>query len=175
MTKDADDDTDLFRLAMKNVRPLAPPDKISLKSTQPEANTAYRRSRAQLTPSPLTPAISLPKIRAEETLAYAQAGLQAKQYTRLKQGLIPIDATLDLHNYTIDEALAALSHFFDYALNAKLRCLNIIHGKGREEQAHLKSAVLGFMNAQTHILAYHSAPARLGGTGAVLVLLSTKF
>lgn len=174
MTKDADDDIDLFRLAMKNVRPLASQDKISLKPTKQQGNSSYRRHRAQLIALPSLPAISLPKITAQEKLSYAKPGLQAKQFLLLKQGHIPIEATLDLHSYTIDEALIALADFFRAAQASKLRCLNIIHGKGRDEQAYLKSAVLGFLKAQSHILAYHSAPSKLGGTGAVLVLLSNK-
>ncbi|MFN7096667.1 MAG: Smr/MutS family protein [Gammaproteobacteria bacterium] len=171
MNKKTDDDSQLFRQAMHGVKPLSPVDKSVIHRTNAHYNTQYRKQQAQTEMPTLTTSLSIGNaIRADDILAYSQSGLSPTQYRRLQQGQLPIDAELDLHGYTTDQALLALEQLFMHVRETQLRHLRIIHGKGREV-ARLKNVTAAFLNAQPDILAYHSAPSRLGGTGTVLVLL----
>lgn len=172
MNKKTDDDSQLFRDSVKNIRPLATQDKTPLQRRKNEGNLTYRQQKAQMQQPRLHTSLSIQdKITAEEIIAYQQPGLSTKQYLSLKNGQLPIDDELDLHGYTLDSALLALDVFFNKALEYQYRCLRIVHGKGRDK-ALLKNATFAFLQSQINILAYHSAPARLGGAGATLVLLA---
>lgn len=52
---------------------------------------------------------------------------------RVARGRMAIDATLDLHGYTQDNAKARLVHFVDFAVLRGNRVLLVITGKGRPE------------------------------------------
>ena len=56
-------------------------------------------------------------------------------------------------------------------------CVRIVHGKGRysaEGVPVLKNLVDRLLRQRGDVLAFHSAPAAQGGTGAVLVLLKPR-
>ncbi|NNM60365.1 MAG: hypothetical protein HKM04_11210 [Legionellales bacterium] len=166
------DDIDLFRQAMRHVKPLKSTDKTYLKSHQAEDNLAYRRKQAQAITPTLTVGLSIKqKVAAHEVMHYAQTGLADSQYNRLKKGEISIQAELDLHGYTVEQGILALEDFFILSRERQYRCLRIIHGKGKQDNALIKNATLAFLQAQTDVLAFHSAPPKMGGTGVVLVLL----
>lgn len=175
MNKNTDDDSQLFREAMRGITPLSAPKKKLVSTSKPAGNTAYRKHKAQMPDKQPLPAVSISHaINADDILAYAQPGLAVTQYQRLKTGKIAIEAALDLHGYTVDQALVLLNQFLIQARARGQRCLRIVHGKGRHDKLSkplLKNMVLGFLQAQSDILAFHSAPANQGGTGAVLVLL----
>ncbi len=92
----------------------------------------------------------------------------------MKQGKIAIQAELDLHGYTIDQARERLLAFIDLAVMRKYRCVRIIHGKGYRGQAKtpvLKSKTYCWLTQLPDILAFSSCQSKDGGTGAVYVLL----
>ncbi len=168
MTKE--EDIELFRQAMRDVKPLKPTDKIHIKSHEKQGNFQYRHQQAEAITPTLSSKLSIQqKVSAHEVLSYAQTGLAASQYACLKNGQISIQAQLDLHGYTVDKGLLALEYFFNMARDREYRCLRIIHGKGNN--ALIKNATFAFLQTQPDILAFHSAPPRMGGAGAVLVLL----
>lgn len=93
---------------------------------------------------------------------------------RLKRGQIPIDATLDLHGMTREEAHALLLRRLPQWVKQGKRCACIITGKGRGGEGVLKRDVprwLGEAPLRAHIIALAAAPERMGGAGAMLVLL----
>lgn len=174
MTEKTDDDHALFRKAMQAVKPLKNTDKIPQKKMKNAGNIAYRQQQAQLNAPSLRTALSISlQYGPDDILAYAKTGLSATQYQRLKKGQYPIDASIDLHGYTLDQALLALESFFDIAYNMRYKCLRIIHGKGSDNKPLLKNAVLAFLEAQSTILAFHSAPPKMGGAGVLLVLITS--
>ena len=70
-----------------------------------------------------------------------------------------------------------LREFLRHALDEGIGCVRIIHGKGRysaEGVPVLKNLVDRMLRQRADVLAFHSAPAAQGGTGAVLVLLARK-
>jgi DNA-nicking Smr family endonuclease len=170
-----EDDKQLFRQAMRGVKPLANSDKIALTHGQ-TSDTAYRRKQAQHSPEQLKTKLTIrDTITTDAIMAYRQSGVAAKQWQQLKQGQLKIEATLDLHGLTVEKALLALENFFNQAYEQEWRVLRIIHGKGHTSTASsapaLKNAVYAFLQSTPRLIAFHSAPATAGGNGAVLVLL----
>jgi DNA-nicking Smr family endonuclease len=85
-----------------------------------------------------------------------------------------VQREIDLHGLTVAEAKQALRQFLIAALEARVRCVRIIHGKGLRSGHRgpvLKSAVSAVLRRSGAVLAYVSARPVDGGTGAVYVLL----
>jgi len=61
------------------------------------------------------------------------SGLDKRTEMRLKRGQMPIDATLDLHGYSKDQAYSALINFIKNSYETGKRCVIIITGKGGRE------------------------------------------
>ncbi|MDT8407876.1 MAG: Smr/MutS family protein, partial [Methylococcales bacterium] len=86
----------------------------------------------------------------------------------------PLEAELDLHGLTAQQAQLTLQDFLRYALQRGKRCVRIVHGKGyRSPDAApvLKNQVNSWLRQYAAVLAFTSAAPRDGGTGAVWVLL----
>ena len=125
------------------------------------------------------------KANFADNLPYLPAGeliaMDRRQALRLKRGQYPIDASLDLHGMTQEIAHRAFFRFVEAAARRGDRCLLVITGKGsgRSADGHrqegvLRKALPGWINAsalRSHILAFHHAKLRDGGTGAYYILL----
>lgn len=103
-------------------------------------------------------------------------GMQKKLRRKIKNGLLSIDAILDLHGHNRHEAIQELQLFMQDALNSQARMLLIIHGKGFNSQveAVLRPLVQHWLSEQTMVLAYCPAQARDGGFGASYVYLKSQ-
>lgn len=100
--------------------------------------------------------------------------LQHKHLRRLRRGQIPIEAEADLHGMRTREAEKVLASFLRECRDEGLRCVRVIHGKGRGSrggQAVLKWEVDRWLRRDEGVMAFSSAQPRDGGTGAVYVLL----
>ena len=70
-----------------------------------------------------------------------------------------------------------LRRFLREAVDDGLGCVRVIHGKGLNSPDGvplLKNLVDRMLRQRADVLAFHSAPAVQGGTGAVLVLLGRR-
>ncbi len=107
---------------------------------------------------------------------YVAIGSSVDLTPKLKRGLWPVSAHLDLHGYTIDEARSALSAFIVAAHDEGLRCVRVVHGKGMnsDEGPVLKMMVRRWLRQMDSVLAYIQAQPGEGGSGAVRVLLAKK-
>ncbi len=104
------------------------------------------------------------------------AGIDRANAERLKRGLHPIEARLDLHGLTQAEAHNELIEFVEASYQSGRRCLLVITGRGLgpEGPGVLKSAVprwLAEARTRPRILAISAAQPRHGGAGALYVLL----
>jgi len=109
-----------------------------------------------------------------EVLSFRRPGVRTQVVRRLRRGLIPIDDELDLHGLSQTEARAQLSEFLERSRAAGRRCVRIIHGKGYRSGARgpvLKMAVDLWLRRHLDVMAFTSARAIDGGTGAVYALL----
>jgi len=110
----------------------------------------------------------------EHEQTFVRAGLGADIASKLRRGHWSVQAELDLHGLTTDEAHDALSDFIVEARNRRLRCVRVIHGKGLSspgKEPVLKGKVRRWLAHWDEVLAYTEAPRNAGGGGALLVLL----
>ncbi|TVQ35827.1 MAG: hypothetical protein EA384_15510 [Spirochaetaceae bacterium] len=86
---------------------------------------------------------------------------------------LPVEATLDLHGFRLQEAVSEIDRFLEQSRAAGLRKVLIVHGKGYHSSGApvLRQAVLSYL--QRHRLAGATGtPGRdEGGTGAVWVVI----
>ncbi|MDR3326019.1 MAG: Smr/MutS family protein [Rhodospirillaceae bacterium] len=105
-------------------------------------------------------------------------GLDKSTASRFINGLIDIDATIDLHGLTIPMAHTALFQFIINSIDFGRRCLLVITGKGNHERSGvLKIEVpkwLDESNLRSKILAFTLAKSKHGGSGAFYVLLKRR-
>lgn len=96
---------------------------------------------------------------------------------RLRRGLLPIDARLDLHGMATQEARGQLELFLRTMRARGERCVLVIHGKGEHSAGGLPvlrgeiSAWLSQGASSEHVAAFATASDADGGEGAVYVLL----
>ena len=170
-----DDDVDLFRRAMRDVRPIKPDNRQHSNKKPPSATVPRPQSAAAIrTYSENTQAPLVDDCQGENAV-FARGGIQKKTVRDLKRGDIRIDSTIDLHGLRRHEALDLLETFFDEAGRRDYRCVLVIHGKGygsENRQGVLKPLTVGWLRESAQVLAFSSAQPRDGGTGAVYVLLA---
>ena len=113
----------------------------------------------------------------DDVLFFARAGIQQKVQKKLRRGELPIEEELDLHGYTVNEAKTAIQDFLYECKRQHIRYIRIIHGKGyRSDQKIpvLKTHVAYWLPQHNDVLAFSSAQARDGGTGALYVILKSS-
>lgn len=106
-------------------------------------------------------------------LHFAQPGVQRNTVKKLKQGKYPVEASLDLHGYTAEQARNTLIEFLEYCQSVPVKVACIVHGKGfgsDSKKPVIKPLVNKWLQETPEILAFCSAQPRDGGTGAVYVL-----
>lgn len=112
-----------------------------------------------------------------EGLFYAKPGVQQSVLRKLRRGHFSVRAELDLHGLRADDARAALAQFLHDIRTRRLRCVRIIHGKGRRSGPRgpiLKQKLSGWLRQQDDVVAFCSARPADGGTGAVYVLINSR-
>ena len=174
-SKLSESDKALFRVTNQQTIPLKQPNKVQLKKTAPTIRAPRPLAEEDTNPIQLTPNhYQNNPVGQNETVFFSRTGLQKKLLQDFRQGQLPIEAALDLHGYTVDQAEEILASFIKKCLSRKLRCIKIIHGKGftaRSEHPILKNQLVHWLPQITSVLAYCSALPRDGGAGAVYVLL----
>ncbi len=173
MDNDADD-YKAFYEAMREVRPLTH-DKIA---PQPAAPAPIPRQtlddERQVLVDLLSDQYQPAELETGEELSYARPGLQHRVLRKLRRGQYSLQAELDLHGLTVPLAREAVADFLLHCRRHSLRCVRIIHGKGRRSSNKgpvLKTKVAHWLCQRDEVLAYCSARPADGGSGAVYVLL----
>ena len=167
-----------FRDAVADVRPLKIEARISPVKKAPSPRPRKREedevtSEAEQMSDP----VNLYDVQMTDVLFFARPGIQHKVQKKLRRGEFPIEDELDLHGYTGVEAKAAITEFFDLCKRHKVRCVRIIHGKGYRSESKipvLKTYVAYWLPQHKDVMAFSSARANDGGTGAVYVLLKAE-
>lgn len=173
---DDPDDGDLFRrtMAQTGVRP-APKraDKIPHSKKYTDKPVEGQRIPKAPTP-PAIRAVHIDQTTEGPQVLFVRVGINKATVKKLRNGLIPIDESIDLHGMRSHEATRALQAFLEESLAHNLDCIEIIHGKGqRSEQAGgvLKPMVIHWLKQQPEVFAFCSAIPSHGGSGATCVLL----
>jgi DNA-nicking Smr family endonuclease len=156
-------DRALWSEAMRDVTPL--PGRRG--ESSPPLQCAPARTEAGAAPSPV-----------EQPLD-RYAGIDRANAERLKRGLHPIEARLDLHGMTQAEAHRELIGFVVASHEVGRRCVLVITGRGLglDGPGVLKSAVPRWLEEaglRRRILAVAAAQPRHGGAGALYLLLRRR-
>jgi len=169
-----EEDHALFRQQMQDVERLTH-DRVthSVKKPGPIARQTLA-DELQVITDMMSDDIEAQDVEYGEYLLFKRDGIQHKVMKKLRQGRYRIDAELDLHGLTVDQAREALAQFLNECQQHNSRALRIIHGKGLGS-AHkgpvLKNSINKWLPQRQEVLAFCSAMPADGGTGAVYVLL----
>jgi DNA-nicking Smr family endonuclease len=177
-TELSDADQDIFKKAMKGVRRLKY-TKISTHSPTPSVKKKFSRPVPDKTSTHEEEAMfnfsdyeTLELVDSEDPLEFARPGIQHKILRKLRKGQYNIEATLDLHGMTVEKSRHSLSRFLLRCHHKGLRYVLIIHGKGKgSNKPILKNKLNHWLRQSNEILAFCSATTKIGGSGALYVLL----
>ncbi len=172
----------VFRAAVRDVTPLSTPSDLPQGALPPRPPVQARsRRRAPIVESESPGADALGDVvttedapSASDPLSFRRPGVREQTLRQLRRGRYPVEDELDLHGLSQSAARDYLADFIAASRNAGLRCVRIVHGKGYRSGARgpvLKIAVNTWLRRHTDVLAFTSARAIDGGTGAVYVLL----
>lgn len=168
------EDLALFREAVKDVKPLRH-DKVQYRQRPPRPWPCQRElDEGRVMRDLLSEPRDLAELETGDELMFARTGLQYGVLQKLRQGKFSIAGELDLHGLTVPVAHQALINFLRQARLLHIRCVRIIHGKGKGslgQRPVLKNKVNHWLQQRDEVLAFCSARAVDGGTGAVYVLL----
>lgn len=175
---ESDDAGRLFRESIGCVRPLKAPasDAPQLPRAAPEP-TQFLRDEARVKEELLTHDFDPATIEVGDELHYLKAGQSPHLLKRLRRGQFSVRAEIDLHEMTRDVARAAIRCFLDDCHRHGELCVRIVHGKGLRSKAHgpvLKRLTDSMLRQRDDVLAFASARATEGGTGALIVLLQRR-
>jgi len=169
----------LFRRAVADVVPLPPSDRAELKRPRPRPLARQRQAdeRQVLIDALADPWDWEAAVSTGEELYFVRPGVPAAAMRKLRRGGWVIQAELDLHGHTGDEARVALAAFLNRCLRTDRRCVRIIHGKGHGSKNRLpvlKNKVRHWLTQREDVLAFCQARTVDGGAGAVIVLLKSS-
>jgi DNA-nicking Smr family endonuclease len=179
------DDAATFRAAVRDVKPVRHPAPAA-GLAKPKPGARLRKPMASLGKDldDLMPLIAVREngtaasmdeaVAANAAVSFQRAGVRTQVMRRLRRGLYPTEDELDLHGLTQTAARDHLSQFIVQSRDSGRRCVRIIHGKGYRSGARgpvLKTAVDLWLRRHMDVMAFTSAKAIDGGTGAVYVLL----
>jgi DNA-nicking Smr family endonuclease len=172
-----DEDDELFRAAMRDVKPL--PERIAaVTPPKPPAQARFTRADEQevLRESLLPPADAAAVATGEE-LSFRRPHVTEAVLLKLRRGHYVVDAEVDLHGLNAAQARIVLRDFIAAAFAHNHSCVRIVHGKGKRSGSRgpvLKHLVNHWLQRIDAVLAFGSARAVDGGSGAVYVLLRAR-
>lgn len=176
MTDEKDEDS--FARAMQGVKRLKPVERAA-PPKRPRTRIRKKRSAgAELLSESLQAPELLDSIeQLGEEIAFRRPGLPEKVFRQLRRGRFSIEAEADLHGLTAPEAKVQLREFISESSEYGLGCVRVIHGKGLGSGPGgpvLKGNVQRWLTQWNEVLAFVTARARDGGSGAVYVLLRRR-
>ncbi|OEY68121.1 DNA endonuclease SmrA [Marinobacter sp. X15-166B] len=167
-----------FLAEMQDVRRIRQTNRADVKARRELTPGHIERQRAALAlkskdSNPLT-AASVDPLTGHDVICWMRPGVQHGVFKKLRLGYYPIEARLDLHRMTVEEARRDVFSFISDCFRYGLRTVLILHGKGERNPdgiAHLKSYLAKWLPELPEVLAVHSAQKHHGGTGAVYVMV----
>lgn len=170
------EDAALFREAAAGAKPVVAARRVALRPPSPPARARFRRrDEDDVLGESLRTSAEAMDLETGDELYFRRPGISDVVLRNLRRGKYAIEGHIDLHGMTGEEARRALRAFLAASVNSQRRCVRVIHGKGLRSGARgpvLKASVNRWLRQWDDVLAFVSAPARDGGTGAVYVLLA---
>ncbi len=112
-----------------------------------------------------------------DLIDFLRNGIARDVLRKLRRGQWVIQANLDLHGATTQQARVQLGEFLAHARHSGLRCIRIVHGRGTRSVGGIpviRNKVRHSLSQRDDVLAFCDAAQSDGGAGAVLVLLKSS-
>jgi len=174
-SKRSDPDSEMFRDAMRDVKPIAERTRAPTARRKPPARARFTAAdRAMVLVESLKDPVE--NMDTGDEITFRREGVQDRVIRKLRRGEYRVEEVCDLHGLRVDEAKQALREFLAEALARHLRCVRVIHGKGKGSGPKgpvIKTAVNMILRKTAPVLAFTSARRIDGGTGAINVLLGS--
>jgi DNA-nicking Smr family endonuclease len=175
---DKDGEARVFREAMRDVRRLRRAARVERSAPKPPAKARFTRAdQVEVLRESLLPPADEAQLSTGDELSFRRPHVPEGVLTKLRRGAFVVDAEIDLHGMTGLEAKAALRNFIAEAVDRHMSCVRVIHGKGRRSGPRgpvLKNVVNHWLQRADDVLAFGSARAVDGGSGAIYVLLKKR-
>lgn len=171
-------DNEFQSLLGEDVEPLKTDKRVQLNKTKAQdkdASVLLRKANAADFEANETDPLdtsSMSMVKPLDLLEFKRPGVQNGVYRNMRLGKYPIDARLDLHRLSVEQARKSLFRFVNDCVEHDIRTALITHGKGegRETPALLKSCVAHWLPQIDSVLAFHTAQKHHGSYGATYVL-----
>ena len=168
-------DIDEFRRAMQGTKPLQAEKRVPHDKPRPKPRARFSKAdEREVLAESLEDDIDTIEHGYGGALRFARQHVGQRTMRKLQRGGYSVQAEIDLHGMTLEEARPALADFISYnAARGKL-CVRVVHGKGLgsgDRGPVLKNAVNRWLRKWDAVLAFVSTRQVHGGTGAVYVLL----
>jgi len=175
MRKDRAEDSDVFREAVRDVKPIAAPNRVEHpRRAVPAIPTKRLEDERAVLEELAHIAFGADDIELEDDSMFLRPGLPREILRKLRRTHWVVQATLDLHGLTGDEAVAETAVFLAGCKREGIRCVRIVHGKGLRSPGRepvLKRRIRKLLTRRDEVLAFVEPRALHGGSGAVVVLL----
>jgi len=173
-----DNDSKLFRRVVDGAKPLAGKQRAADERPRPRPMARFRRADDEEVMRELLEAdFDEMATSSGEALRFARPSVGRRTMRKLARGGFSIQAEIDLHGMTADQARDALREFLVFAGQNGFTCIRVVHGKGLgsgQRGPVLKRKVNAWLRRWDEVLAFTSTPRVHGGTGAVNVLLRQR-
>lgn len=160
------DDLRLWKRFTEDIEPLQEADRAALEdAVAPDGTYRAPGPVEQIVPDGPRPQTSVPGSSAQ---------LDRRTEDKLRKGKMEIEARIDLHGYTQEQAYAALNEAIPAWQKQGKRCVLVITGKGRGGDGVLRQKVPQWLDAfplSPIVLKFFTARIRDGGEGALYVYL----
>ena len=167
---------ELFAQTVGAVRPLATPERVTLKGDPPPPRALQKdRDDREVLRESLSDEFDVSTLLdVDDQMSYRAKGIGTDVTRKLRRGEWSIQGQIDLHGLRSDEARDALAQFIREAVRQGWRCLRVVHGKGLGSPGRepvLKAKVQRWLVQKQQVLAFVQAKPAEGGAGALVVLL----
>jgi len=180
-----DDEDCVFLAAMKGVRPIGndagrfvPPPRTDMRPPRPAPDDELE-AMAHLSDL-VNGQVEMDITFSDEYIEGCVKGFSLDLMRRLRTGRFPVQAYLDLHGLTKQEAELRVKDFLMGSYRIGRRCVLLIHGRGLNSTNNipvLKERIpvwLARGSVRKIVLAFSTARPYDGGTGAVYVLIKKQ-
>ena len=171
-----EDPSSLFLEAVKDARPITSSNRVlhPIKKPRPVPHQLMRDERQALADSLSDGYFPTHELETGEELLYLREGQSPSVLSKLRRGHWVVQAGIDLHGMTSDEARGYVAEFLAECKKRGIRCVRIVHGKGlgsKNKEPVLRNKLRHWLMQKDEVIAYAQARQNDGGSGAVIVLL----
>jgi DNA-nicking Smr family endonuclease len=172
-------DDEIFREAMSDVREIPAFRKISPLKLPKVNPLPSRRDDALAVLDRIVKGETRMRLSdTAEYIAWVRPYIRKDIIEKLHRGDYSVQESIDLHGMTLIEAEEALTCFFREAIQRRLFCVKVIHGRGLRspQRPVLKEALKRLLHRSYSkwVLAYSTARHCDGGLGATYIMLKSK-